>query len=371
MRYYHYCFVCLLALYSCKSPEKNEKTSSLDSMKFYVGTYTDEESEGIYKYELNENGEIKLLNLVAKTENPSFLAMSKDKRHLLAVNEIAQGKVESYSIEGDSLTLINSSDSEGASPCFIAINEEGFVLAANYSSGTVSLLHLDHDGKLSAPLDVNQHSGQGTSPRQEGPHAHSSYFGPNSNDVVSVDLGTNELLFFNLDHDSNELKPRVPYRLAMEPGAGPRHLTFHPNQKFLYVLNELNSTVSVIENTTDSIYKIKENYSTLSNEFKEMNSGADIHISSDGKFLYASNRGHNSIAIFAVESEGEELRLIDNISTEGEWPRNFSLSPDNRFLVVANQHSDNLVSFKRNDETGQLELIMSVNAPSPVNVLFE
>lgn len=371
MRYYSYMFACLVIFSSCNSKEKDEQASNSNPMEFFVGTYTDGESEGIYKYQLSEDGQMQLLNLVAKSENPSFLSLTKDKKHLLAVNEIGEGRIQSFSIEGDSLTLVSSSASGGASPCYITVNDEGLVLAANYSSGTISLLQLDNEGKLSEPLDIQQHTGQGSTSRQEGPHAHSIYFAPNSNEFVSVDLGTNELWFFELDQNSNELKPRAPFQLAMESGAGPRHLAFHPSESYLYVLNELNSTVSVIEKTTDSVYEVKMNYSTLPDDFQDENYGADIHISSDGKFLYTSNRGHNSIAIFEVENGGGVLQMVGTIHVEGDWPRNFSLSPDERFLVVANQHSNNLVSFSRDQESGKLKLIMSVDAPTPVNVLFD
>lgn len=371
MKYFAYIFLCLLTVSSCKFREKEDIASNSNSMEFYVGTYTDRESEGIYKYQLTHDGQIQLLDLVAKSDNPSYLALSEDKKHLLAVNEIGEGRIESYSTDGDSLRLVNSSTSGGASPCYININDEGAVLAANYSSGTISLLHLDNQGRLSEPIDVKQHSGRGTTSRQEGAHAHSIYFAPNNIEVISVDLGTNELWFFELNKDGNEMKPKAPYKLAMESGAGPRHLDFHPRENFLYVLNELNSTVSVIEKTPGSVYEVKKNYSTLPDDFQGENYGADIHVSSDGKFLYTSNRGHNSIAIFAIESGGESLRLIDSIHVDGDWPRNFSLSPDERFLVVANQYSNNLVSFSRNQETGKLAKIISVDAPSPVMVLFE
>lgn len=370
MRFYLYIIFCLVLTSSCKFSEETTTESNSEPMEFYVGTYTDAESEGIYKYQLTNEGHIKFVNLAARSDNPSFLTMSKDKQYLLAVNEIGEGRIESFSIDGDSLTPISSSASGGSSPCYITINDEGLVLAANYSSGTISLLQLDNQGRLSKPLDIQQHSGEGTTSRQQGPHAHSVYFAPKNNEVVSVDLGTNELWFFELDEKGEELKPIAPYKLVMESGAGPRHLDFHPSENFLYVLNELNSTVSVIEKTSDSEYKVRRNYTTLPDDFKGENYGADIHISSDGKFLYTSNRGHNSIAIFAIENGGDTLRLIDTIHVEGDWPRNFSLSPDERFLIVANQYSNNLVSFMRNQKTGKLDFLMSLDAPTPVNVLF-
>lgn len=367
---------------SCRTEAKIEKTSinSADksdnpearknSFSFYLGTYTSDESEGIYKYDLHDNGQIELIGLAARTENPSFLAMSKDKKYLLAVNETRTGAIESYAIKGDTLKLINERDSGGGSPCYISVNEKGYVLAANYNGGNVGLFHLNPDGYLSLPLDVQQHEGQGTTPRQERPHAHFSRFIPNTQTVISVDLGTNELWFAKLDSADQKLKPLIPQTISMAPGAGPRHLVFHPNADWLYVLNELNNTVTVLKRKSD-FYEVRNSYSALPNDFCEDCTGADTHISSDGRFLYASIRGHNSIAIFKIEKEGGVLKLIDNINTMGDGPRNFALSPDEKFLIVANRHTNNLVSFRRDEETGQLKFIESVKAPSPVCVLFE
>ena len=353
-------FLCLLALAGCKSQE------------FFLGTYTDGESEGIYKYALKRNGSLEVLGLVAKAENPSFLAMDAPRKLLVAVNEIDQegtGTVESYRIEGDRLVLINRSPSGGAHPCFVAVNAAGFVLAANYSGGNVGLLRLDDAGKLSPVLDLQQHQGKGHTERQEGPHAHSAWFVPASDEVISVDLGTNQLWFSTLDAAQQKLRPAQPQTLTLPKGAGPRHLTFHPNGKWIYVINELDATVSQLERSENGTFVPVSRISTLPTDFKGANLCADIHISSDGRFVYASNRGHNSIVSYAVQEDGS-LRLLDHQSTMGDWPRNFSLSPDERFLLVANQRSNNLVSFKRDPKTGKLEFVGEIAAPSPVCILF-
>ena len=336
--------------------------------EFYVGTYTNKNSEGIYKYSLLDNGKIVLIGLAAKSENPSFITKSADNRYLIAVNENKEGTVESFKINDDSLEFINKSSSGGEHPCFVTANSEGYILVANYSSGTIGLLQVMNNGKLSPLLDEQQHFGEGTHQRQKSPHAHSVRFNPAERGIISVDLGTNELIFSSIDSKLNKFTPSTKNTLKMESGAGPRHLSFHPNREWIYVVNELNSTVSLIKKD-ESGFTLKSSYTTLPENYTEENTCADIHISSDGRFLYASNRGHNSIAIFSIESDGELLMLGQEL-TRGDGPRNFALSPDNNFLLVANQNSDNIVSFKRDTETGKLEYVSDVKAHTPVCILF-
>jgi len=335
---------------------------------FYVGTYTQNNSEGIYKYSLLDNGHIDAIGLVVKTENPSFLTKSTDNKYLLSVSEAQEGLVTSFEITKDGLEFMSEKPSGGAHPCFVTINKEGYVLVANYTGGNVGLLKLGPNGKLSKLLDVQQHIGSGTTERQEAPHAHSVRFEKNSNTIISVDLGTNELLFSAIDSVQQKLMPSTQHTLKMVAGAGPRHLAFHPYENWIYTVNELNSTVSLITKQQNN-YMLESSISTLPENFTQENTCADIHISDDGKFLYASNRGHNSIAIFSIGKEGK-LSLVGHESTRGNGPRNFSLSPDNNFIVVANQHTNNLVSFKRDANTGKLTYITEVKAYAPVCILF-
>jgi 6-phosphogluconolactonase len=366
--------ILALALFtSCKmnpSTEVTEKPSS----SFFVGTYTDGQSQGIYKYHLNSDGTMKLVGLAAKAENPSFLALSADKKYLVSVNEIAdadgKGSVDSYSLDCDSLLFLSRSSSGGAHPCFVAINATGQVLVANYTGGNVGLLQLDGNGKLSELLDVQQHTGKGTTSRQEAPHAHSAWFTPNGG-VIAVDLGTNELWFSQVDALGNKLMPSEPQKLAMADGAGPRHLTFHPNKQWIYVLNELNNTIALVKKNEKGQYETMDTIATLPNDFKEFSKAADIHIADDGKFVYASNRGHNSIAIFSVNNENGSLTFIAHEPTRGEEPRNFSLSPDENFLLVANQNSNNIIAFKRDTSSGLLNYVSEIEAFKPVCILFE
>jgi 6-phosphogluconolactonase len=368
--------IAVLLFTNCKNEKKPvmATVAHKNTNTFYVGTYTDKESKGIYKYAINNEGMLTEIGLVATTDNPSFLALSNDKKYLLAVNEVNKdsiGFVSSYRIKNDSLEFINKSSSGGAHPCFIAVNKQGYVLSANYTGGNVGLLKLNKNGELSPLLDLNQHEGKGTTDRQEGPHAHSAWFEPEDDaSVISVDLGTNELWFSKIDENSDKFIASEPQKLAMATGAGPRHLTFHPNKKYLYVLNELDNTISLVQKSETGDYQIKQTITTLPENFTEFSKSADIHISSDGKFVYSSNRGHDSIAIFAVNATNGNLTLLAFESTKGKTPRNFSLSNDENYVIVANQDSNNLVSFKRNNTTGLLTYISEIKAPTPVCIVF-
>jgi 6-phosphogluconolactonase len=223
---------------------------------------------------------------------------------------------------------------------------------------------------LSPLLDVQQHVGYGTTSRQEGPHAHSAWFMPNQNEVVSVDLGTDELLFSSIDTVAQKFTSSDPEKYSMEPSDGPRHLAFHPNHDWIYVINELSCTVAQLQKTQQNTYEKGMSVSTLPDGYQQPNTCADIHISTDGKFLYASNRGHNSIAIYQIDQLDGSLRLLNIQSTRGDGPRNFTLTPDGSQLLVANQYSNNLVLFHRNKETGLLTYVSEVKAPNPVCILF-
>jgi len=363
----------LFFLVTCQ-PEKNKTARNNDGFQFFVGTYTGEESQGIYKYLLKPDGKLEPEGLAAKSENPSFLAMSHDHKFLLAVNEIeneeGMGTVESYKINDDRLDFISRSSSGGAHPCYVSVNSDGYVLSANYSGGNVGLLKLDKQGKLSDLLDIQQHEGRGSSERQKGTHAHSAMFEADDMNIISVDLGTNELWFSRLEENRQKLVPSYPHRIRMESGAGPRHLDFHPDGNWMYVVNELDCTVTLLKKDEHGKYQRGPSVSTLPDGYSETNYCADIHVSSDGKFLYASNRGHNSIAVFKVLKNSGLLKPVGHHSTMGDWPRNFSLSPDEEFLVVANQKSGYIVSFKRDKNTGELGYIHKLEAPEPVCIKF-
>lgn len=366
-------YISIIAILLFSACQNSEKKAIQDNSghSFFVGTYTDGESEGIYKYFLKEDGTFQKIGLVARTNNPSFLAKTADNQFLLAVNEIDKngvGGLESFLINGDSLEFISRGSSGGAHPCFVSINTAGFVLVTNYTGGNIGLLKLNTQGELTALLDVEQHFGKGSTERQQEAHAHSAWF-TDDNKIIAADLGTNELWFSDLDEQRQKLIPTNPQKLSMNQGAGPRHLAFHPNGEWIYVLNELDCTISLIQQNANDNYKLGKSISTLPDDFEESNASADIHISSDGKFLYASNRGHNSIAIYKVISDGT-LNLLGFESSHGEGPRNFSFSPDEEYLVIANQYTKNIVSLKRDKKTGLLSYISQIEAPSPVCIVF-
>jgi len=375
------CTVLIITV-NCKGPspesDKNAVEETVEQTEpdtpFYLGTYTDGESKGIYQYSLSSDGTLSKAGLMAKADNPSFLALSPDGRYLLGVNEVSNaeqtGFVSSYRIGKDTLTFIDQKPTGRAHPCHVSVNSAGHVLVANYSGGNMGLLKIVDAGKLSELLDVQQHEGSGQHARQEAPHAHSGWFTQDEG-IIAVDLGTNQLWFSEIDTESQELTPREPETFDLEPGAGPRHLTFHPKMPWIYVVNELSSSVSLLKKDPETEnYKITQTISTLPGGFETDNTCTDIHISSDGKFLYASNRGHNSIVIYSADPESGELKLLAHEPTRGETPRNFSLSPGDRFLLVANQTTNTLVSFQRDPNSGLLTYMDQVDAPSPVCILF-
>jgi len=358
----------LTFIIGCKVSKMEEKKPTF----FYVGTYTNGESEGIYKYQIDANGMLSKIGLVAKTDNPSFLAKTNDHKTLIAVEETDEngtGFVKSYAIEKDTLLFKSKSKSGGAHPCFITVNDKNQVLVANYTGGNVGYLQIDNRSGLTNLLAVQQHTGKGTTNRQQAPHAHSTWFHPTKSEVISVDLGTNELWFSAIDAATNKLAFTNQQKLKFTDGAGPRHLTFHPNNKWIYVLNELNNTVALVKEK-DETYFVDSSISMLPEGYATYTKGADIHISKDGKFLYASNRGHNSIVMYKVDAKNGRLKLVGFEDVKGANPRNFSLSPDNTFLVVANQDTNNIISFKRDVKTGTLTFVDQITAPNPVCILF-
>jgi 6-phosphogluconolactonase len=360
--------VVITLFFSCSMAKVQEKKVS----NFYVGTYTSGESEGIYKYQINTDGKLKQIGLAAKTNNPSYLAKTKDNKTLLAVdetNENGTGFVNSFRIEKDSLVFVSKSQSGGAHPCYVSVNDENQVLVANYSGGNVGFLETDDQNGLTNLLAVQQHLGNDTNPKQQKPHAHFAKFHPTKNEIIAVDLGTNQLWFSAFDAQKKELAFTNQKTLDFNVGAGPRHFTFHPNNKWLYVVNELNSTVSLVKEK-ENLYVVDQTIAMLPKDFKNYSKAADIHISKDGQFVYATNRGHESIVIYKVNPENGTLKLVGFQDVKGKHPRNFSLSPDDNFLLVANKDSNNIVSFKRDNKTGKLVFVDEVFAPNPVCVLF-
>lgn len=364
---------------SCQTQQEQPSTSTehsaMTTTDFYVGTYTNGDSKGIYKLSLTSDGKASVKGLAAQSSNPSYLTKSADQKYLLAVNENDEetyqgGSVESFRIVGDDLILINRQASGGAHPCYITANAKGEVLTANYTGGSLGLLRLQENGELTKLLNIEQHTGKGSTDRQKAPHAHMARFIPNSNDIVSVDLGTNELWFSQINSENQKLETASHPKIKMNEGAGPRHLDIHPSGQWIYVINELDNTITLLTKNEAGQYKKGKSFSTLPSSFTEESFCADIHISKDGKFLYASNRGHNSIATFSIDSNTGELTALAHTDVHGKWPRNFAFSPEQDFLLVANQHSNNIVTFKRDQQSGLIEFVGEIEVPAPVCILF-
>ena len=326
-----------------------------------VGTYDSPKSEGIYIYKFNsEDGSVKQVSQV-KTSNPSFLAISQNEKYVYAVNENANstgkgGSVTSFSFDRKSgiLTKINSQSSEGNHPCHVETDKTGkWIFASNYSSGSLSVLPANTDGSLGTAITI-QHTGSGTHPRQKGPHAHGAIISNDNRQLFVTDLGIDKVMIYSFDASTGKLiSSRQPFVQSV-PGSGPRLFTFHPNNKFAYVIEELTGMVSVYKYKKEKL-EVKQRISTLPAGDTSFAGSADIHISPDGKFLYASNRGDvNSMVVYRVNKKDGKLTLIGHQSTLGKTPRNFSIDPSGKFLLCANQNSDEIVIFRRDVATGLL-----------------
>lgn len=372
-------FLLLLCLlYACMGHSQTAEPSNLKH--FYVGTYTDNGSEGIYRFGLDTaTGKLHSNGLAVLSENPSFLALTQDGQFLLAVRETkdekneSMGYIELFKVDDSGrLTSINMVSSGGAHPCHVAVNEEGAVLASNYAGGNVTLMRILPSGELSEVLSADQHKGSGpVVGRQETPHVHSALFEPKGKRIFVADLGIDRIKVYTIDKTTFALKPCKFPEIKLAPGSGPRHMIIHPNGKLLYIANEMGCSVSVVQLLESGGYKVIETVSTLPSGFIKPNTCADIHLSPDGKFLYISNRGMNSIAIFTVDEKGTKIKLAGHEDTKGEMPRNFTLTPDGTFLLVANQNTNNIVAFRRNGETGLLTFTDQINAYKPVCLLFK
>jgi 6-phosphogluconolactonase len=352
----------------------------------YIGTYTRRESfvdgkaEGIYIYHLDPNtGELRYGATVTGpgTVNPSFLTLSPDKRCLYAVNEITGGKgphgtVSAFAIDPltKGLTFLNQQSTHGLAPCYASLDPEGrYCLVANYETGNICVLPVEKDGRLAEATDIVQFSGSGLHPeRQEGPHAHMILPGPDPGSILAVDLGTDRLMAFRLDMDRGTLSPADPAWTQLPPGTGPRHLALHPQRPFAYLIGELGSTVTVLRyGERQGPFEASQTLSSLPDAYLEPNLGAGIKIAPSGRFAYAANRGHNSLAIFAVNQETGALSLVGHESTRGVGPRDFAIDPSGTLLLVANQDTDTVVTFWIDQDTGRLQATGHVAVvPTPV-----
>ena len=356
-------------------------SKQLRELTLYVGTYTSGKSEGIYGYRMDRvSGALTRFNAF-KSVNPSFLTIDRSKRYLYAVNEVGEyagkpgGGVSAFAIDPltANLRLLNEQATQGADPCYLTIDSRRrALLVANYTGGNVSVLPVRSDGTLGMVIDLEQHQGSSVKEQQKGPHAHCVILDRSERYALAADLGIDKVMIYSFDRSNDKLTPATPPWVQLQPGAGPRHLTFHPNGKYLYVISELDSTLTVFRyNEQNGTLSQIETVSTLPSDFTGVSYCADVHVSPSGKFLYGSNRGHNSIVVFEIDPRIGKLSLVQHVSTQGSWPRNFTLDPAGRFLLVANQRTDNVVIFSIDLRSGQLTPTgVTEQIPSPVCLKF-
>jgi 6-phosphogluconolactonase len=377
-------FVALCALLLLTTGTQGaRKVQTMGEYIVYIGTYTGQKSKGIYAYRFDgATGRLVSLGLVAETTNPSFLAVHPNRRFLYAVNEIANyegqksGAVSAFALDPRTgkLTFLNQVSSRGADPCYLVVDKTGkHVLVANYSGGSVAAFPLRADGRLGEASALVQHAGGSVNPeRQQGPHAHSINLSPDNRFVIAADLGLDQLLVYRFDSTKGLLAANSPAFAKVNPGAGPRHFAFHPSGRFAYVINEMQSTVSAFAyDAAGGVLHALQTISTLPKDFAGKNDTAEVQVHPTGKFLYGSNRGHDSIAVFAIDAEKGTLTPVEYVATRGKTPRNFGIDPTGSFLFAANQDSDNIVVFRINPDSGRLTPTgQVVEVPSPVCVKF-
>jgi 6-phosphogluconolactonase len=359
------------------------KPKGKGTLMVYIGTYTTTKSKGIYIFRLDPaTGELTEAGVSPEVANPSFVTIHPNHRFLYAVNEVdnfdgtKSGAVSAFSIDPATggLTLLNQKSSHGDGPCHVSVDHSGKnVLVANYGAGSIASLPILADGKLGEATCTVQHEGSSVNKsRQEGPHAHSIYPDPAGHYVLTADLGLDKVFIYRYDAAKGVLTASSPAYTATEPGAGPRHIAFYPKGHYAYVINEMGNTV--VANTYDphtGLMTPLQSVPTLPADFTGDNTTAEIAIHPSGKFLYGSNRGHDSIAIFTIDPETGKLTAAGHQPTQGKTPRNFAIDPTGQFLIAANQNSDNVVVFRIDQQTGQLTPTgHSVEVPMPVCITF-
>ncbi|UKM65221.2 lactonase family protein [Flavobacteriaceae bacterium GSB9] len=345
----------------------NLATVAAQNIPLYVGTFTNEDAQGIYRYQFNtETGELNNQVLAVAIESPNFITYSPNRRFMYSVNRSSDSErpdyVAAYKINTDgSLILLNTQNSHGKSPCHIAVNASATkVVISNYNGGTVVIYNITNDGSLSEASQIFNHNAE-----TEKSHAHSAHF--YSDDMFVADLGRNALYQYTLENNTYQLVSSKIVDMAGNPG--PRHFSISKNGKFIYIINEYGSSITSVKKTKKGFKKIDHD-STLSDNYKGKNSCADIHLSKDERFLYGSNRGENSIAVFKRNTRNGKIKKIQNINVEGNWPRNFTLDPTGNFLLVANRRSNNISVFKINKAHGTLSFLHDIKSPTPVCLLF-
>jgi 6-phosphogluconolactonase len=346
------------------------------SFYLFIGTYTDKGSKGIYVYRFNsKTGKAEWVSNTEGVVNPSYLDIAPDKKHIYAVTETARnnsGSVSSFSFDraNGRLTFQSKQPSGGDNPCYVQVSKDNkWLMVANYSGGSLSAFKINKDGSLNPFVQSIQHEGKGLNPqRQEKAHVHSTVFSPDQKYVFAPDLGIDKVMIYKFQPTSEKpLEPSAQPFVTAIPGSGPRHFTFHPSLPYAYLIEELSGTVVGYTYKKGALALIQR-IPTHPANYTGVIGSADIHISPDGKFLYASNRGdENTITIFSIEARTGRLILKDFVPVRGKTPRNFTIDPTGNYLLVANQSTNNIVIFKRNRQTGLLTPTgEEINVPNPV-----
>ena len=371
----------LLLLATARGADKASKGEYIA----YVGTYTQKDSKGIYAFRFDAaTGKLSPLGLAAEISSPSFLAVHPNHQYLYAVNEMGgsdgqkSGAVSAFSIDlkTSKLTFLNQVPSHGVGPCHLSLDKTGkILLVANYESGSVAVFPVDPDGRLRDASAAIQHKGSSVNKeRQEGPHAHCIFASPDNRFALAADLGLDKVLVYRFDAAKGTLIPNNPPFGKTPPGAGPRHFAFHPNGRYVYVINEIQCTLSTFAyDAAHGALRLKDTVSTLAKGYTvaHNDSTAEIEVHPSGKFVYGSNRGHDSIAVFAVDPEEGTVTQVEIVSTMGRTPRGFGIDPTGSFLIAGNQDSDSLVVFRINPDTGRLTPTgQKLDAYAPVSVEF-
>ena len=349
----------------------------------YIGTFTNAVSKGIYGWRMDgANGALTSLGLVAETPNPTYLAVSPDKKYLYAVNATATfegkptGSVSAFAINPATgqLTLLNQKSSGGPGPCHLTLDRTGRnVLVANYAGGSIENLAVQPDGHLGEPTFFFQDTGKGVNPdRQEGPHAHCMALDPANHFAFACDLGVDKVFTYRFDATAGKLSPGQPAYTSVKPGAGPRHFIFNADARQAYLITEMGSTIVHFSyDSANGVLNERQTVSLLPADFSGTNKAAEISLDRSGKFLYGSNRGHDSIAVFAVDAADGSLTFVQRVSSQGKTPRDFTIDPSGKMLFCANQDSDNIIIFNVDPATGKLTPSGRVLAcPTPVCVSF-
>jgi 6-phosphogluconolactonase len=375
------CSAPLLLVSRAQSPGKLDAKGQYIA---YVGTYTAKtNSKGIYAFRFDaEKGQLKSIGVAAESADPSFLAVHPNGKFLYAVNEIGNfnggtgGAVSAFSIDAKTgaLKFLNQVPTRGAGPCHLSLDKNGaFVLVANYDGGSIASFPVHDDGTLGTAAGFVQHSGSGPNKeRQEGPHAHWIGTSPDDRFALAVDLGLDQVIVYGFDSTKGIFTPMLSGFAKVKPGAGPRHLAFHPNGRFAYVLSEMDSSVTVFSyQEKTAALKSLQTISALPKDYSGRKEAAEIAVHPSGKFLYTSNRGHDSIAIFEINPAKGTLTSLGQVLTGGKTPRHFAIDPTGAYLLAENQESNNIVVFKIDAATGSLTPTgQTIDVPSPVCITF-